>query len=963
MLTHVARINRWLVALSVLVCALAITALSKLEVTKARELSYEVIAQSTPFPPNSKLLHTAPVLTTTHPNTYTPPFEMEYWPSGGNVLPEAQRPQKSSSSPDLNVGFIERTPAYAYDGKQKWPDPGEVVTFTARIANRGSASSGPFSYSWSIDGVVQAQSAHSGLAPNEEDGLELSWLWQYGAHTVQISLDTGNSVAEVSESNNTVEDRTDALSLGIWVEQSFYDFFNNNVFSAGWGGNSFDDWIQRHVEMWNDMFINANMLDRVRVAKIVVVPDGGVHCDTNIPANDATVDLMWGFPSEQVGVPSPAQCTWWTPRFRDDPSTWDPANDHGLIHELNHARYHIDLYGLNMYIHARPLAEDTNASAHTLRLTDPPDFVEFQPPVYFAIDGELVYCTDRSDNTFSNCSRGVEGTTPRAHNSGTPVYAATVRVLDGQGNAVVGTTALPVDSAYGASVYDEPYSGMDIMDGPTGYGEYSAYALNRIAGQRARCGNYNAPCNIGEFLDEIPLHNVLEVRWPSGQPVANASVEVYRARPFPGVWYARQYASVPDLQLVADQLGQVDLGASPFSESGDIIHGWGYSNALLLFKITTQAGIEVHFLDITAFNLAYWKGIETPIYPITLTHSVVSAFPASSLSSFPQHISSADGELPIAVQGNMSLNGNLLIAQAITNAVSIVDVGTGNLVHEPVKVGQFPNWLLATSDRVFVVNGQSDSVSILDRSTYDVLDTISVGDDPRCIVSSRGEQNGYVTNNGSRSISVINLQTVTTTNTLLLNAHPEAAIASPDGAYVYVVANTPGKVASIDSNTRQISDWFHIGRQPQAIALSPNGQYLYVVDFSGHNLYTVDAITAQIVDVLALPGLPHRIAVNPDGSKAYVANYSLNQLYVVNLANHRVVEIINVQSSQWGMDISQDGGYLFVSLYGSKEAAVIDTTSNTVVRRFVTNGNPTAVYFDQRMFNVYLPLVVTQYIR
>ena len=156
MLTHVAKINRWLVVLSVLVCALAIRALSKLETIKASELPYEVIAQSTPFAPDSNLLHTAPILTTTHPNTYTPPFEMQYWPSGGSVLPEAQRPQKPSSSPDLNVRFIERIPAYAYDGKQKWPDPGEVVTFTARIANRGSASSGPFSYSWSIDGVIQA---------------------------------------------------------------------------------------------------------------------------------------------------------------------------------------------------------------------------------------------------------------------------------------------------------------------------------------------------------------------------------------------------------------------------------------------------------------------------------------------------------------------------------------------------------------------------------------------------------------------------------------------------------------------------------------------------------------------------------------------------------------------------------------------------------------------------------------
>jgi|GEM_PF-2729383 len=955
---NVTRVNRWFIILSILACVSAVFVFSELRTAKASDSQYEVTFQQIFPTPDSNLLHMSPTLTVTHPNTYTPPFEIQYLPSNGNVPLETQVPQKPVSSPDLDVMFVERTPSYAYSGNQKWPEPGETVTFTAHIANRGDVNSSSFLYSWSIDGVTQTQSAHPGLAAGAEDELEFVWLWEYGTHTVQVSLDTENTVTEVSESNNTITDRTDALSLGIWVEQSFYDFFNDNVFSAGWGGNSFDDWIQRHVEIWNSMFASAGMLDRVRVAKIVVVSDGDLNCQTNVPANDLTVDLMWGFPSEQVGVPSPAQCTWWTPRYRDDQSTWD--RDMALIHELNHARYHIDLYGFNLYIHARPLAEDINSSVHTLRLTDPPDFVEFQPPLYFVIDGEILYCTSRSGDTFSNCSRGVEGTTPRAHNSGASVYAATVRVLDGQGNALLGTAALPVNGTNGASVYDEPYSGIDIMDGGTGYGEYSAYVFNRIAGQRARCGNYNAPCNIGEFLDEIPPHNTIEVRWSNGQPVPNASVEVYRARAFSGVWYAKQYISTPDMQLVTNGNGQVDLGPFPFSESGDIVHGWGYSNGLLLLKITTQAGIEVHFLDVMAFNLAYWKGIESPTYPITLTSNMQSTFSSSPL--LLRHASSANEKLlhemrSSTPQDSAFPNGSLLIAQATTNIVSIVDVETGNPVQGSVAVGQFPNWLSVGSDRIFVVNGQSDSISVLDRSTYDVLDTISVGDDPRCMAITSDEQYGYVTNNGSKSISVVNLQTGTTINTLSLNAHPEASIASPNGAYIYVAANTPGKVASVDVSTNQISDWFHIGKQPQAIASSPDGQYLYVVDFSGRILYTVNAATAQIVDVLALPGLPQRIVITPDGSKAYVANYSLNQLYAVNLSNHRVIEIISVQSPQWAMDISQGGQYLFVSLYNSKEVAVIDTSSDTVVRRFTTSGNPTAVYFDQPTYNVYLPLV------
>ncbi len=250
MLVNVMKSNRWL-TLSVACCVLVFVVLGSIsiETTKAGESQYSEFQVVFPTP-DLELLHMAPILTATHPNTYTPPLEMQYLPSGGNALQETQRPEKPSASPDLDVRFIERTLAYAYNERQKWPEPGETVTFTAHIANFGDASSGAFAYSWAIDGIVLDQSTHPGLAVDEADRLEFSWVWEYGAHTIQLSLDTESAIAEISETNNTVTDRTDALSLGIWVEQSFYDFFNDNVFSAGWGGNSFDDWIQRHVDIF-----------------------------------------------------------------------------------------------------------------------------------------------------------------------------------------------------------------------------------------------------------------------------------------------------------------------------------------------------------------------------------------------------------------------------------------------------------------------------------------------------------------------------------------------------------------------------------------------------------------------------------------------------------------------------------------------------------------------------------------
>ena len=62
------------------------------------------------------------------------------------------------------------------------------------------------------------------------------------------------------------------------------------------------------------------------------------------------------------------------------------------------------------------------------------------------------------------------------------------------------------------------------------YGIYEAVMLNRIAGRRARGGNYNAPSVIGEFLQEIPERFCLRlVDKDSGAPLAGADVWAYQA--------------------------------------------------------------------------------------------------------------------------------------------------------------------------------------------------------------------------------------------------------------------------------------------------------------------------------------------------------------------------------------------------------------------------------------------------
>jgi uncharacterized repeat protein (TIGR01451 family) len=539
--------------------------------------------------------------------------------------------------PDLDAAYIMRTPRYPYDGSPNQPAPGEPVAFQAKIADRGGRATGSFEYTWLIDDAPVSAGAHASLAPGEAITLTLNWVWQEDIHKVAIVLDPANRITEVSEQNNQVEDRTNGLAAGFWVEQSVYDWMNLHQVEQGFGSVSWEDWAQRQLRVWNQMLASAvhpltpdGAVDRLRLDKVTIVPDNSLPrpYPGNFPdTGDKTVDLMWGFAYELVLPPD----GW----YLNDTT---PLNvEYSLLHELSHARYLLDLYGLNVGIKAKHLQAAVNSTATSLLA---PGASDITLPAYLAIEGEMVVCSQYTHPVFSGCERGAGGTSARSHAANALVNEATVRLTDGQGNLVQGGPDLPIVSPwddhiyYNIDAYDKiqvyDVEGQDLMNGGRVYGQHSAYAWNRIAGERPVCGNYNAPCNIGEYINDLPQHMVVELRGKDDQPLAGANVELYRRRETPGL-YGKLYEGPPDIVATADSNGQVDFGHDLFATE----RIWE-SRAVCLLKITAGGATYYRFLEATVPNQDYWAGAhDRAVYPVKLGLSIENEAPAAVVPGAP----------------------------------------------------------------------------------------------------------------------------------------------------------------------------------------------------------------------------------------------------------------------------------------------------------------------------------------
>lgn len=183
-------------------------------------------------------------------------------------------------------------------GRKRSPAAGDTVTFYARIANKGTATTGDVAFRWFLD-TAQIKNGTVRLEAGAVAVEAVNWTWVDGAHRIRISVDPLNALAETNESNNALEDNTSALSLGIFIAPNAYANLTQPT--------SPEDWVQRQVQRLNLLLQNAGVQERVRIDRLFVasrsVTIGEPVADwrSSIADNDTdkwNVDAWWGIEAD-----------------------------------------------------------------------------------------------------------------------------------------------------------------------------------------------------------------------------------------------------------------------------------------------------------------------------------------------------------------------------------------------------------------------------------------------------------------------------------------------------------------------------------------------------------------------------------------------------------------------------------------------------------------------------------------
>jgi YVTN family beta-propeller protein len=139
-----------------------------------------------------------------------------------------------------------------------------------------------------------------------------------------------------------------------------------------------------------------------------------------------------------------------------------------------------------------------------------------------------------------------------------------------------------------------------------------------------------------------------------------------------------------------------------------------------------------------------------------------------------------DGTLIYVVSEGDDGDGNYVRQLLVLNPASLTPL-TGNvttvqldknddgLLVVAINVGQFPQEVLLSTAYAFVTNQNDDTVSVIDRATYAVVATITVGDQPFSLglytTPADGDRYVYVGNVFSNTLSIIDIPTLAVAGT------------------------------------------------------------------------------------------------------------------------------------------------------------------------------------------------------
>lgn len=306
---------------------------------------------------------------------------------------------------------------------------------------------------------------------------------------------------------------------------------------------------------------------------------------------------------------------------------------------------------------------------------------------------------------------------------------------------------------------------------------------------------------------------------------------------------------------------------------------------------------------VTGDALFVVNGGDNSLSVIDTANNKVSGTIAIQNGMFPHHIYlSADrSSLLVAVPGIDLSGGHATESHAVKGAVLLLDATTGKTL-AAVRLDMMNHNAIFSPDSTEVWTSQMmmpGSVLVLDAKTLKTKQSITVGDMPAEVTFSRDGKYAFVANGMSNSVTVIDVATKQVVKTITVGKEPVGPWPGSDG--VMYTDNEEGmSISAIDAASLTVVRTYDLGFMPGMVATAGPGELWVTNSDDGKVVFNSTTMDKKTGEVATGAGA-HGLAFSADGKAAYVTNQGADTVSVIDAASRTVKATIPVGKKPNGL--------------------------------------------------------------
>jgi YVTN family beta-propeller protein len=261
-------------------------------------------------------------------------------------------------------------------------------------------------------------------------------------------------------------------------------------------------------------------------------------------------------------------------------------------------------------------------------------------------------------------------------------------------------------------------------------------------------------------------------------------------------------------------------------------------------------------------------------------------------------------------------------------------------VYAFTRAGMLADSVRDVPSRVYVPNGHSNTVTVIDPATFAVTGTFPVDALPQHVVPSYDMQTLFVNNNNGNTLTPIDPRTGTPGRAIPVD-DPYNLYFTPGGTYAAVMAERNSQIDFRDPATWELVQSVEIPHRGvnHADFTADGTTMIASCEFSGW-VVRIDLATLTYTGEVEVGGEPIDVRLSPDGSKMYVANHVRDGggVSVIDPVAMTELAFVPTAGGAHGLYPSRDGRSLYVTNRAAGSVSVIDFATDAVVATWVIPG-------------------------